>query len=443
MSHQLSMSRPPVPLTARLQRAEPRPTGTPASGTPASEGAARRISPDPTAGRRSWIAGPTGAPILAEMDGPRVEADRWTPEDGEHRFDDLHAEAKAALGYAANVVRGIRERYRAAYLAELAHWHQVQDELSRLEGEPAAGSTGTDEAATLAAAETEAREARRRDLRREVDRLTTQLGLHQAELHKLELVVGNLESTWVFLERGDLSLLAESSSPISQHELQMRIVEAQEAERSRIAQEVHDGPAQALSNAIFQVDYIERVLDQDGRLARTELRFLRELLRRELDDVRAFISQLRPPLLEHLGLDGAIRESAESMAAMTGLTIDLELAAPAEALDDTRQTVVLRILQEALQNVRKHAQANRVRVATRADGGEWTLEVADDGRGFDPPAVVARGRRNFGLQFMRERAELIGARLEIRSRPSLGTIVRLSIPMGSKEGRHSDGVHRS
>src|SRR5437762_1306623 len=71
-------------------------------------------------------------------------------------------------------------------------------------------------------------------------------------------------------------------------DIRMRIVEAQEAERSRLAQEVHDGPAQALTNAIFQVEYIERVLDQDGRLARTELRFLRELLRRELGDVRSF-----------------------------------------------------------------------------------------------------------------------------------------------------------
>ena len=95
----------------------------------------------------------------------------------------------------------------------------------------------------------------------------------------------------------------------------MRIVEAQEAERARLAQEVHDGPAQALSNAIFQVEYIERVLDHDVRLARTELRFLRELLRRELGDVRTFISQLRPPVLDQLGLDGAIRDTAATTTA--------------------------------------------------------------------------------------------------------------------------------
>ena len=106
----------------------------------------------------------------------------------------------------------------------------------------------------------------------------------------------SLENTWLFLERGDSSLVAEDAASGSVRPTsQMRIVEAQEAERSRLAQEIHDGPAQALSNAIFQVEYIERVLDRDPRMARTELRFLRELLRRELGDVRTFISQLRPP----------------------------------------------------------------------------------------------------------------------------------------------------
>ena len=94
----------------------------------------------------------------------------------------------------------------------------------------------------------------------------------------------------------------------------MRIVEAQEAERSRLAQEIHDGPAQALTNAIFQVEYIERVLDdRPAARPRPSSRFLRELLRRELGDVRAFISQLRPPLLDELGLDGAIVDTVEHM----------------------------------------------------------------------------------------------------------------------------------
>jgi two-component system sensor histidine kinase DegS len=206
------------------------------------------------------------------------------------------------------------------------------------------------------------------------------------------------------------------------------VIEAQEAERSRLAREVHDGPAQALSNAIFQVEHVERLVESDPALARSELRFLRELLRRELGDVRSFISELRPPRLEEVGLNGSIHDVVEQMRTLTGLPIDASLEAESNALGGGAQTVVLRVVQEALQNVRKHAAASSASVATRIEGRDWVVEVRDDGRGFDPGAVAAHGRRNYGLQFMRERAELIGARLDVRSRPDGGTVVRLAIP---------------
>ena len=145
-------------------------------------------------------------------------------------------------------------------------------------------------------------------------------------------------------------------------DVQMRIVEAQEAERPRLAQEIHDGPAQALSNAIFQVEYIERVIETDPPLARTELRYLRELLRRELGDVRSFISQLRPPRPRRArpGRRDPGHGRAHPDADRGDITTDL--TAPDDALTDAERTVVLRVAQEALQNVRKHAQAaDRVR----------------------------------------------------------------------------------
>ena len=370
-----------------------------------------------------------------------MDTARSSGEGRDGRFDGLHAEAKEALGYSANTLRAIRDRYREAYHEELARWHGLRDDIDAIEriasttaGDPRPTSTepaGSDaEAAT--AAEAGAEDARERTLRADDEHLAAELGLHQAELSKLDLAQRNLESTWLFLERGDASLITDrsESEPSPPTDVQMRIVEAQEAERSRLAQEVHDGPAQALSNAIFQVEYIERVLDQDIRLARTELRFLRDLLRRELGDVRGFIAQLRPPLLDQLGLDGAVADIVATMSALTGLPIEISMDAPAERIDDAAQTVALRVVQEALQNVRKHATASRVTVASRMSGDEWILEIRDDGRGFDVGTVAARGRRNFGLQFMRERAELIGARFEVRSRPAGGTVVMVAIPAG-------------
>jgi two-component system sensor histidine kinase DegS len=370
-----------------------------------------------------------------------MDTARSSSEGRDGRFDGLHAEAKEALGYSANTLRTIRDRYREAYHEELARWHSLRDDIDAMErissttvGDPRPvpdDAAGADSGAAVAA-EAGAEDARERMLRADDETLSVELGLHQAELSKLDLAQRNLESTWLFLERGDASLITDRSeteaSPPT--DVQMRIVEAQEAERSRLAQEVHDGPAQALSNAIFQVEYIERVLDQDIRLARTELRFLRDLLRRELGDVRGFISQLRPPLLEQLGLDGAIADIVATMSALTGLPIEVSLDAPSGRIEDAAQTVVLRVVQEALQNVRKHATASRVTVASRVSNDEWILEIRDDGRGFDVGTVATRGRRNFGLQFMRERAELIGARFEVRSRPAGGTVVMVAIPTG-------------
>ena len=362
----------------------------------------------------------------------RMEARAGT-QSGDNRFDGLHAEASAAVGYSANTLRGIRERYREAYGEAFVRWQSLRDQLDdidrapRKRGRTHPKATAADDAAS--AAEAGADDALERNLRAEVAQLAEQIAGHQRELAKLELAQSTLERTWLFMERGDVSLVSEASGPGTSGDIQMRIVEAQEAERYRLAQEIHDGPAQVLSNSIFQVEYIERILPADPRLAASELGILRELLRRDLGNLRAFITQLRPPLLDELGLDGAIMETVEHVNALTGLTIATDLAGPSKDLDDRARTVALRVAQEALQNVRKHASATNVTVSTSLDGDSWTLEVRDDGRGFDTATVAARGRSNFGLQFMRERAELIGARLDIRSRPDGGTVVRLAIPI--------------
>ena len=370
----------------------------------------------------------------AEGSGARPERDAL-----ESRIDGLHEEATSAIGFSANTLRSVRERYREAYNDEILRWQTLSDELDALDRGTAdprprlirPDVRSIDDADAAEAAEAGAEDARIRGLRGQVAALGADLGAHQTELAKLETAMRNLETTWLFLKRGDSSLLSTGDNLPT--EIQMRIIEAQESERSRLAQEIHDGPAQVLSNAIFQVEYIERVIDHDDRLARTELRFLRELLRRELGSVRTFISQLRPPVLDELGLEGAIGDAVARTTALTGLAISAELLAPAERLTETQQTVVLRVVQEALQNVRKHGGASSVIVGSGIEGDDWVLTVRDDGRGFDVAAVAARGRRNFGLQFMQERAELIGAHFEVHSRPDGGTVVRLAIPVGAEE----------
>jgi two-component system sensor histidine kinase DegS len=380
----------------------------------------------------------------------RMEAARGATDARDSRFAGLHAEASAAVGQSANTLRTVREQYREAYAEALIRWQDLRDELDRLDrgpqhdgpqlipDEPAKGAAPA--GAGVVVAGPGAGDARLPALRNEVDYLGGELERHRSSLAKLELAERTLSRTWLFLEEGDSTLVAPGDTPGVGGDVAMRIVEAQEAERARLAQEIHDGPAQAFTNAIFQAEYAERISATDPAQTTAEIRALRGVLRHELDNLRSFIGQLRPPLLDELGLDGAIEEAAGDLRATTGLIVTTDLRAPNHALGDHQQTVALRVTQEALQNIRKHAAASTIVVSTDVADDAWTLEIRDDGRGFDIGAVAARGRRkNFGLRFMRERAELIDARFDVRSRPDGGTVVRLEIPTGARTGAKENG----
>lgn len=217
----------------------------------------------------------------------------------------------------------------------------------------------------------------------------------------------------------------------------MALLAAHEQERSRLAEELHDGPAQAFANAIFQTQLVERALREEPEEAAAELAALRQMLERELDTLRAYINQLRPSLGEAADLDEALRDSASAISERAGLPIEVRLEASGARLHIAAQTVVVRVAQEALRNVAKHAAANHAWVFTTerpaANGARlWMLEVGDDGRGFDYETVAAHpNRRHFGLRFMRERAELLGSELVIETNQAAGTVVRLMIVIGN------------
>jgi two-component system sensor histidine kinase DegS len=234
--------------------------------------------------------------------------------------------------------------------------------------------------------------------------------------------------------RPNLDALVEAKESVDRalDDLAVTVLSAQERERARLADELHDGPAQVLSNLILQIEIIERQLNDNVEGARAELHQMRELLRTELDNLRGYINQLRPPLSDSDDLDAALREAAAMLSDSTGLPVEVELAGSAAIVDRAARPAVLRVAQEALRNVAKHADATRAWLVTRLEQDEtsqtWVMEVGDDGRGFDLTGVDRQaGRRHFGLRFMRERSELLGARLDIETGPGAGTIVRLSI----------------
>ncbi|CAN5752278.1 hypothetical protein BH24CHL6_BH24CHL6_05680 [soil metagenome] len=206
-------------------------------------------------------------------------------------------------------------------------------------------------------------------------------------------------------------------------------LEAHEEERTRLAEELHDGPAQALANAVFQIELVERALQQGTAVAAVELRHLRNLLQREMDTLRAYISQLRPPLSEPDALEEALQDAATSLTEYTGIPVDVRLETTGASIDVTARNVVLRVAQEALRNIGKHSGATRAWLVIRFSPEHgWELEVGDDGHGFDVAAPASGNRRrHFGLRFMRERSDLLGARLSIESALTAGTVVRLRL----------------
>ncbi len=292
------------------------------------------------------------------------------------RFDGLLAEASAAVGSCANTLRSVRERYRESYFAALAQWQALGAELDAMDR-----------------ADADTQDARIRALRRDAEALASDVAAQRSSLDKLDVVERTLSRMWLFLEREDASLIAEPAGGPADDDAAMRILQAQESERSRLAMEIHDGPAQGLANAIFKVEFIERALATDPAAVAAETRGLRELLRRELEALRDFMTQLRPPLLADLGLEAAMMEVMDRFREHSGVAAAADLGAPVGELDDRQGMVVLRVTQEALQNVRKHARASTVVVATELAEEGWVLEVRDDGRGFEVDPVVARGRR--------------------------------------------------
>jgi two-component system sensor histidine kinase UhpB len=195
---------------------------------------------------------------------------------------------------------------------------------------------------------------------------------------------------------------------------------AQEAERHRIAQELHDEVGQHLTVVLLGLKQLEQGLPPAQR---DELALLRESTREGLDDVRRVARRLRPGVLDDLGLTSALAALTNDFGAHNTATVKRVIAPGLPDLSADAELVVYRVAQEALTNAARHAQASRVELSLVRVGDRVVLEVTDDGRGFEP----ARG--GAGLRGMAERSRLAGGDLRVTSSPGRGSTVRLAVPV--------------
>ncbi|MGH3057851.1 MAG: GAF domain-containing protein [Gaiellaceae bacterium] len=203
-----------------------------------------------------------------------------------------------------------------------------------------------------------------------------------------------------------------------------RVVEAQELERARLARELHDETGQALTSILLGLKPLEQTALSDETVA--AVASVRELVVSTLQDVRRLAVELRPSALDDFGLVSAVERLAETFREQTGMQVDLETQLGEERLPGAVETALYRIVQEALTNIVKHAEASRVSILlTRKDGSALAV-VEDDGLGFDPGAARDEG---LGLVGMRERVALVGGRLRIESAMGAGATLVAEVPL--------------
>ena len=204
-----------------------------------------------------------------------------------------------------------------------------------------------------------------------------------------------------------------------------RALRAQEGERLRIARGLHDEVGQVLTGVLLQLDSLAR---SEGPGRRGDLEETKQAVRGALDEVRRIARELRPEMLEHLGLVSALTDLSRRFAKQSGVRVEHRFGAGLPPLSDEAELAVYRVAQESLTNVARHAGATHVEVTLEPGVDSVVLRVADDGRGFAEDAASRNGHS--GIRGMRERALLVGGALAIKPGGNGGVEVRLEVPAG-------------
>ncbi len=209
--------------------------------------------------------------------------------------------------------------------------------------------------------------------------------------------------------------------------LSSQVLIAQEAERKRIARELHDDTAQALTSILVRLKLLERSVKEPEALQAVEA--LRSVAGATLDSVRRMAVDLRPAALDDLGLVSALRSYIERLSESSGLRINFSCRALQRRVPADIELVLYRVVQEALSNVLKHAGARKAEVSLVRRRNVVTARVLDDGRGFNVDEVSSSPESSLGLFGMQERLALVGGSLKVRSKLERGTLVTGSVPL--------------
>lgn len=276
------------------------------------------------------------------------------------------------------------------------------------------------------------------DARFRLSTMRGQLEKFQANRDQLEeqqklfaQIMNKLQGVDLLPEQDDLVENPTSKGGISI----VRIVQAQEDERQRLARQMHDGPAQSLTNFILQAEICQRLFDRNPDRAAEELDNLKTTASVTFQKVRDFIFDLRPMMLDDLGVVPTVRRYTESFKEKNDIDTSLELMGEERRLESHREVMIFRGIQELMVYARDYANANKVSIRLDIGSDRVKVMVEDNGRGFDAEAALSGQEgvtdpRAQSIITLKEKFELIGGSLAIMSSETEGTTVRLELPTG-------------
>jgi two-component system sensor histidine kinase DegS len=203
------------------------------------------------------------------------------------------------------------------------------------------------------------------------------------------------------------------------------MVQGQEAERQRLARQMHDEPAQALSNFILQTEIAMRLFDIDQSKAKDELVSLKTSATTTFQKIRDFIFELRPMMLDDLGLTPTLNRYVEAFKEQSGLDVRLTITGLDQRLEPYLEVMIFRAIQELLGNASRHSQANQIKVQVDSSDVDVRVSVEDNGKGFDANMGLEHG---MGIKLIRERVEMLNGKMDVDSVIGQGTRIIFQIP---------------
>jgi len=265
----------------------------------------------------------------------------------------------------------------------------------------------------------------------------TRLFMMRGQLEQLQSKQQNLEKYADHLRRflevseqiAYTGLSADSSGPVGEQTI-VRIIEAQENERLHLARRMHDEPAQALTNLILQAEICERLFEANPAQACIELGNLKNAVNATFQKTREFIFDLRPMMLDDLGLIPTLKRYVKDFEEKSGLSTNLTIVGRERRLPPHAEVTIFRVVQGLLKNISQHASATHVQVNVNLEGRSVGVSVEDNGSGFDVDDAMAsaRQRKTLGIAAMQEQVGMLGGQIDFESAIGRGTKVKLEIP---------------